>query len=470
MQRRDMPLLNNLKKLGFTQQPYAIGIPEKGRFTELRSIQTPKTEMWNSVLHAHEADRAGYHEDLRIHDPQTDVVYSFVVQNMPAPGEKVLAVRQQDHSPEAMTAVGIIPAGYGKGTIKQLFSRPTEILKSEPGKMNFVTMGSSGTPERYTLIKPSSFENNNWLLLNTTPTRQTRQIPTDKPKYPHIDPNKIDFNNPNEKLSPKLDGAHNLFVIRPNKPIETFSYRKSKKTNTLIDHTFKTDLYKTKGSPELKNETIVRGELIGIKKDKSLMSNTDIAGILNSGTLRSRELQKEKGKLQPYIFDVVRFNGKDVSNLPYAEKLVMLGMLSNLHPQFQRPQVAETPLSKRRLFEDIKSGHYPLPSEGLVIYKNDSPVPIKAPFVKSTEVEITGFFPAEKGSKYHDKAVGGYEAQFATGGPKIRIGSGLDDKTRIDMYINPNKYIGNLATITYKNQLPSGLFRVPIHKTIRTLW
>ena len=97
-----------LKKLGF----YAVGIPERDRFTPLRELQKP--EMWQSVLHHHEAEVAGAHNDLRLLDPKTGVVYSFVVQRMPGPGEKVLAIRQQDHDVSAMAAVGEIKKGYGK--------------------------------------------------------------------------------------------------------------------------------------------------------------------------------------------------------------------------------------------------------------------------------------------------------------------------------------------------------------------
>lgn len=451
-----------IRKLGF----YAVGIPERNRFTPLREIKKP--EMWQSALHSHDAQIAGHHFDLRLLDPKTRVVYSFVVQRMPNPGEKVLAIRQQDHSPEAMGAIGEIKKGYGKGVISQVFKEPIEVTKSEPGKFSFV-IPKAGTPERFTLLKV--FEGKNWLLINHTPVQTSRQLPLDKPKYPQVDTNSLNSQNENEIWSPKLDGSHNLFVLRAGKPIETFSYRKSRRGDRLIDHSYKTDLYKTKTSPHMKGETIVRGELVGLRKDQSgPLTNTEIAGMLNAATLKSREMQREKGKLEPYIFDIAKLENKDVSNAPYDFKLELLERIKRLHPQLKIPPMARNFTDKQIMLSDIKAGVHPLTREGVVIYNKNQPVPTKAPFVKSTELRILGFYPAAKGSKYEGRAVGGYIAEEGDQKPKIRVGSGLNDVMREDMFQNPEKYIGNLATITYKDRLRSGKFRVPIHKGMRTLW
>ena len=450
------------KKLGF-----AVGIPERGRFTPLR--QTKEPEMWESVLHHHEAQRAGSHNDLRLHDPKTGIVYSFVVQRMPNPGERVLAIRQQDHDPSSMTFTGRIPKGqYGAGTMKKVFKEPIEVTKSQDDKLSFV-IHKAGTPERYTLIKPGTFENNNWLLVNHTPTGQRRKIPLDKPKYQEVDPKALDPNNTEEIWAPKLDGAHNLFILREGKPIETFSYRKSRKGDKLIDHTYKTNLYKTLG--KLKGETIIRGELVGLKNDKSgPLTSSEIAGMLNAGTLKSRALQQEKGKLHPFIFDVEKYKGVNFKHYPYGQKIELLKEINRLHPELKLVPMAKDWSDKQLMLSDIKAGVYPLTREGVVVYNEGDAVPKKAPFKKNTELRVLGFYPAATGSKYEGKAVGGYIGQESDKAPPVRVGSGLDDQTRVDMYQNPEKYIGNLSTIEYKEKLKSGKFRVPIHKQMRTLW
>ena len=447
-----------LKKLGF----YAVGIPERSKYTAMRTTKDP--EMWAAVLHSHNAIQAGHHMDLRLHDPETNIVYSFVVQRMPNPGEKALAIRQQDHDKSSMEFTGTIPKGqYGAGTMSKVFDKPIEVTKSETGKLSFV-IHNAGTPERYTLLK--AFDGNNWLLVNHTPTRTTRTVPLEKPKYPEIKPDSIDINNKDEVMAPKLDGAHNIFVIRKNKPIESFSYRKSKKGDRLIDHTYKTDLYRVIGE----ENAVVRGEFTGERNDRTgPLTNSEVAGMLNSSTLKSRELQQQKGNLVPYIFDIDSYGGKDTRNLNYKDKLMILNNIAIKYPNFKLPPIAHTPDEKRMMLSDIKAGKHPLTREGVVIYNKNLSVPIKAPLVKSTELKILGFFPS-KSSKFNGQTVGGYVGSESSAGAQIRVGSGLDDETRKDMYQNPDKYIGNLTTITYKDRLSSGKFRVPIHKHMRTLY
>jgi len=450
-----------LKKLGF-----AVGITERGKYTPLRQFTNP--ELWDSVLHAHDAQRAGPHHDLRLHDPKTDIVYSFVVQRMPNPGEKVLAIRQQDHNPASMAFTGRIPKGqYGAGTMKRVFKETIEITKSEENKFSFVIHKGGGS-DRYTLIKPTSFENNNWLLVNHTPTRK-RNLPTSKPSYSQISFNKVDIHNDDQLLAPKLDGAHNLFILRKNKPIETFSYRKSKKSDKIIDHSYKTDLYKIIST--LKGPTIVRGEMAAFDKNTSEpLTSSEIAGMLNSGTLRSRALQKEKGKLKPYIFDVDKYEGKNVAGEPYMRKLEILKEINRAHPELRLVPTVTGHSDKQMFLSDMKAGRNPLTREGVVVYNKNSAIPIKAPLSKSTELRILGFFDAKAGSKYDGNAVGGYIGEETDKSPQIRVGTGLDDETRRDMYLNPEKYVGNLSTIEYKEKLKSGKFRTPAHKTMRTMW
>jgi len=448
-----------LKKLGF-----AVGIPERNKFTPMRKIKEP--EMWDSVLHAHDAQRAGPHNDLRLHDPKTGVVYSFVVQHMPGPGQKMLAIRQQDHDESAMNFTGRIPKGqYGAGTIKKIFKEPIEITKSEDGKFSFVIHKGGGS-ERYTVIKPASFEDKNWLIINHTPT-QSRGLPMEKAKYKELGLKHVKSLNNNEVWAPKLDGAHNLFVLRRGKPIETFSYRKSKKSDKLIDHSYKTDLYKS--IAKTPGTTILRGELIATKNGMPLQSS-EISGMLNAGTLKSRALQQEKGKLVPYIFDVDRAGGRNTAKLPYREKLQILKSINKIHPELKLVPTANNLTDKQIMLSDIKAGVHPLTREGIVVYNKDEAIPYKIPFKKTTELRIIGFKKAKSGSKYEGKAVGGYIGQRSDRGASITVGSGLDDQTRQDMFHFPEKYVGSLATIEYKEELRSGKLRVPIHKTMRTMW
>jgi hypothetical protein len=117
-------------------------------------------------------------------------------------------------------------------------------LKAEPQKITFNVYRTNGDTERYAMINTGG---DNWLFHNVTPTRITRpEIPSEKPHYKSIAPEVLDPTKPNEVWAPKVDGALNVFLLRPDKQIETYSYRPSSRgANRLIDHTFRLGLYRT---------------------------------------------------------------------------------------------------------------------------------------------------------------------------------------------------------------------------------
>jgi len=119
------------------------------------------------------------------------------------------------------------------------------------------------------------------MLYNYTPTKESKiykDVPDYKRSYKSIEPERLTLNTSrqDEAFAPKLDGAHNLVVLRPNKRPDVFSYRNSVRGPERIDHTFKTNLYKQTSPKEL-GDTILRSELF-IPGGKG----NDTARILNS--------------------------------------------------------------------------------------------------------------------------------------------------------------------------------------------
>jgi ATP-dependent DNA ligase len=216
-----------------------------------------------------------------------------------------------------------------------------------------------------------------------------------------------------------------------------------------------TDLYKVTSPKELGNTTL-RGELF-VPGAESHISG----GMLNSNVYKSRDAQKTKGKINNVIFDVVKFKGKNVEGRPYSEKLEMLKQINKLVPELKLPELAQTTEEKKRLYEMIRDNKHPQTSEGVVIYKHNQSVPIKAKKVKDYDVEITGVFPASLGSKYDGRAIGGFLGKYEGQGPEIRIGGGLTDELREAAYMNPRKYVGRYARIKALQKFESGKFRMP---------
>lgn len=251
-------------------------------------------------------------------------------------------------------------------------------------------------------------------------------------------------------------------MLRPNKRPDIFSYRSSKKGPERIDHTFKTELYKTPAPEEL-GKTILRAELYipGAK-------NNETAQILNSSTPKARELQKKKRPLEIAAFDVVKYKGKNVEDRPYKEKLNILREIAQKIPGINLPELASDPIEKRQLFNTIISGNHPKTKEGIVIYKLDESRPIKVKKREDYDVQIIGTYPAKKGSKYDKKGVGGFIGIPEGSTTPIRFGSGLTDTIRLEAFKNPDAFIGEWAKIKSQHVHPSGMHQAPIFKELRS--
>jgi len=459
----------NLRELLLIKNGETIpGIPDRNKFQNIPKVKDPV--IWEFAVHSHEAEVAGPHKDLRLGDPETGHAHSWVIQHLPKPGEKVLAIHQPTHTLDYMNFEGKIESGYGKGNVSLEARDKVEVVKAEPGKLSFVVHKST-TPGRYTLIK--AFDGKNWLLVNHTPTRLSRSVPAYKPKYKEKELSKLDYMDDSKIWSPKIDGAHALFVLRKDKPIETYSYRVSRKdNNALIDHTFKTSLYRNIAPPEVGNETVLRGELFAKDNTGKVLASNETSGMLNASTMKSRELQAEKGGLDHIIYDIDTYRGRNVANLPYRDKFPLLKEVVDLTPGLKLAPMAQTWSDKQMLLSDVKSGRYPLTSEGIVEFDLDSPVPSKMKMAKDTEVYIRGFYPAAKNSKYDGVAVGGIIASLKKDGPaNIRIGSGLTDDLRRDFFNNPGQYIGKLIKVSYQDFYPATeKFRMPVFLGFREMW
>ena len=443
---------------------YAPGIPSK-TVKDLPRISSP--EPMRLAIQKHIARKAGLHYDVRIVDEKSGKAYSWAVRSLPSfPGDKVLAKLQPTHTAAYSTWSGVIPEGYGAGTVDLFSQDKIEVIKAEPSKITFNVYKSNGDTERFAMINTSG---DDWLFYNVTPTRTTRpEIPAEKPHYKSIDPDTLDPSKPNEVWAPKVDGALNVFLLKPDKPIETYSYRPSAKgVNKLIDHTFRMGLHRTTVPTAFKGSTVVLGETFARDRASGeVLSTADTSARLLSNVWRSRELQ-ERAPLDNIIFNVLRYNGRDVSKKPYGEKLNILKQISMAVPQLKMPPLAYTEEDKKELMKEVKSGAHPLTEEGVVVYKLDKDTPEKAKLQQDFDVYIRGMYPGE--GKHRGKAAGGFMYSYEPNGKIVgRVGGGFSDEMRRQMWINPKGFSGQLARVFAQEKLPSGALRMPIFKDIRS--
>jgi hypothetical protein len=439
---------------------FAPGIPSKERSHELPEISSPTT--WQFGVHDHNAERRGRHFDLRLGDPETGDAHSWAMHtSWPKPGEKTWAIQQPTHTVRYMDFEGRIPEGYGKGDVKLFDRDKTEVTSSRPGHVSFNIYRSNG-PEEYTLHRVGDKQ---WILMNRTTHRAKHpNLPDSKPKYKEISTSKLSYDDPRVIFQPKIDDAHNLFIFpEAGEQIRVVSYRPTNRAQGVIEHTHKIPgIYGTRVPKDL-GGTILRGGLYALDpKTGEATPAEHVGGLLNSDVWKSREKQKEHGELLSVLYDVVRFHGKDMSNAPYKEKLEVLKKVEALLPHaVHLPRIARTVKEKKQMVEDIHAGRLPETKEGVVVWNlEEGTSPIKAKFVKEHDVYVRDFFPGD--GKYKSRGVGGFLFSHEPDGPIVgRVGTGLSDEQRIDMYKHPELYKGLVARVKAQQKYSSGALRAP---------
>lgn len=436
----------------------ALGIPDRSKIHELPEIKKPT--VWEFTVHAHDATRRGFHRDLRLADSKTGYAHSWAIDKLPEPGKATYAIVQPTHTMKYMNFTGTIKDGYGAGDVKIEDRDKVEVLNASPGHITFVQYRGAG-PETFTLHK---IYDKNWRLYNRTLTRaQHPDLPTHKPDYKEIEYDKIPESDAHI-LSAKIDDAHQLFYMKaPGDPIRVISYRPSaRNAGGIIEHSHKIKSLFGQEVPKELSNTIIRGGIYAMhpKSGKATSSNV-LAGLLNSAVFKSRESQKEHGELKAVIYDVERFKGKDVSRLPYGEKLKILEKAKELIPAFSLPRMATTPKEKAKLLNDIKKGLVPETTEGVVIWNKEKyEAPIKAKLKQEHDVYVREFFGGT--GKLKDKGVGGFTYSHEPKGLIVgRVGTGFSDELRQAMFKDPTKYIGLVAKIHSQEKYQSGALRAP---------
>jgi 8-oxo-dGTP pyrophosphatase MutT (NUDIX family) len=441
----------------------APGIPSKKIKRVIPTVTEPTT--WDYARQHHYAHRAGFHTDLRISDGQR--AFSWAIRHFPEkPGEQRLALRQPDHRKGYMKWEGEIPAHvYGGGKVVLHDIAKTEILEAGPDKIRF-NLYHKREPQEFVLIKTDDKKNKDrWLIKNVTLTRKQDKstvIPETKPVYKETVIDKPEkYLGPEYVASAKLEGAHSLFYF-DGKKIRAMSYRPTQRQAGIIDHTYKMPkAMLQKVAPELKG-TLLRGEIYGVDKHGKALASQEVSGLLNSSVQKARETQAEKGhKLVPAIFDIVKYRGKDVTHLPYEGKLQIIQKIINKLKHFEIPRLAHTKQEKAKLISDIKSGREPKTKEGVVFWnlKDPKAAPVKAKIRPDYDIYVREVFEGE--GKY-EKHAGGFTYSLTSSGPIIgRVGTGLSDTLRKDMWTHKSKYVGKVAKVTAQEQFPSGALRAP---------
>lgn len=436
----------------------ALGLPDQSNYGDVSQLTPGQLVDW--VVQQHDAQRAGRHFDVRFGTPDTGLHSWAVRRGLPQPGEKHLAIQQPIHEHGYKEFEGIIPQGYGAGTVRRQQGGQVLITKVEPGSIHFTT-AQGRFPERYALIKPKAGKN--WLLLNTTPTQQ---VPYGKVHYATIPTEKaeevIEGLQPGSSVQAKIDGAASLTKLFKDH-VEVVSYRTAKGTGYPIVHTERVLHGRPRSQipPELVG-SVIRGELYGVGPEGRSIPPQQLGGILNAGVAKAIQRQRDQQiKLKNMVFDVHQLGSTPVGDMPYDQRMAKLReILPHLPGEtFHLPEEARTPAEARAMFEKIRTGQHPLTNEGIVIHPATGK-PTKVKFMDDHDVYLREVFPGE--GKYKGTAAGGFRYSHEPEGPIVgEVGTGLSDDLRRDLWENQANYIGRVAKVRAQQRFPSGALRAP---------
>jgi hypothetical protein len=427
------------------------GVPERKTST-LPDIKKPET--WEFSAHPHAAERAGMHIDMRLGNPKSGIAHSFVLpgrDSLPGPGEMARVIPTFDHTIKYMDYMGPITSSYGKGEVLKGRRTQADVYHMTPEE-------TPGTKIRFNLYDgthPEEFairrDGDNWFLHNKTQTRDRRpDLPSAKPEMKEVGLDDIDPNDKDQILMPKLDGAHSIIDLQAGRSPRLFSYRVGKVSQTgLIEHTHKLRDLLTHKVSDILGDTILRGEIIGVKNGKAIPAE-QLTGFLNSKVWESRRKQDdEKVKLQAYPFNVIKYQGRDVSDEPFHVKQEILAKVRQAIPELEHVPMLSDPKEKTFLLNSIRAKGYPLTDEGVVVVGPDGVKSIKAKVLPDYDVYVRKVHPAVSGStgEAHDRT-GAISYSWTANGPIVgRLGGFKHDEAR-DMLANPHQYIGRVAKVT----------------------
>lgn len=452
------------------------------------------------VIQKHHASQLHY--DFRLE--MDGVLKSWAVPKGPStnPDVKRLAMMVEDHPYNYRSFEGIIPSGYGAGTVmvwdegvyeladangKDKRTQDKELNKGiYSGKLHFILHGKKLKGE-YALVKTHGRGDNGWLLIKVKDKYVSNEDVTLKDKSVISKKTLTQI----QKTTTNIYGAKRVNESRVKKEIESekktslvkilkvrrrskFPAKLSPMLATLVDEPFddeawqfeiKWDGYRTiafcnKSKVDLKSrndksfnekfypvckaiqdwniKAVIDGEVVVLDQN----------GKSNFGSLQNWRSEAD-GEIYFYVFDILWLNGKDLMQIPLSERRTIL---KQLMPESDIIRLSENfEVSGIEFFETTKK----MGLEGIIAKKSDSTyspgirskewVKIKAN--KRQEMVIGGYTKNDDSSKsFSSLLLGVYERDKLI--YKGKVGTGFNDKQQKEMLKQFKRYITKSSPFT----------------------
>lgn len=226
-------------------------------------------------------------------------------------------------------------------------------------------------------------------------------------------------------------------------------------------------------------DTVVDGELVYIKDNGDGTITSDRGYVMTATRSNTpHRIHAHAPALAYIVFDVLRIGGVDARGNPWHERRAALERLWGERDLETFAAASDdtyfTALSQRFPYSrDGRNALIAVGFEGVVVKAVDSKYRagkswdwLKDKASDTEDCEIIGMYDATAGSKYEGNAVGGicFRTEWGYEG---RVGSGIPDDLRRDLYQRPDHYVGKTVEIEHRGRQESGALLNPVFMFIR---
>ena len=406
-----MSLTDYQRKRDFRRTPEPKGKEPKGEPTR------------RYVVHRHHATRL--HWDVRLE--MRGVLASWAVPNGPPleAGKRRLAVHTEDHPIEYLRFHGVIPDGYGAGTMTIWDTGTYELIEEKPNEVK-IRMKGERLDGEWVIVQTKQNEGRDWLMIkHGTP-------PKNDPLLSKIEPMLASaadqpFDSPDFTYEPKWDGVRTIAFVDGGEV--------RLQTRNLLDCT-KQYPEATQAAEALTGayHAILDGEIVALN-EKGVPSFQRLQPRMHvSDESTVRKLRKSTPVIYQ-VFDILYADGEDLTRKPLRERMRRLD--DALTPMGSIRRSEGFPGTGVALFEAAREQGI----EGIVAKRLDSiyqpgarsPAWVKIKAFRTMECVIGGWTAGQGG---RTKTLGALLLGVYRDGklqPVGHVGTGFDERTLRDL-------------------------------------
>lgn len=249
------------------------------------------------------------------------------------------------------------------------------------------------------------------------------------------------WEDPQYLAEPKYRGVQSVVLVDDEGKARFFSRQKTEHTENLPEQLRKLP-------PEYHNSSFIAELLHPGPNEEPYGDEQFVSGLVHSKPENARQKQEKFGPMQMKLLDLYRYQGEDVSNMPYRDRRQLLP-----------DGVEATQKNKRKFFQNlINQG-----AEGIVLKHQEAPYRKRMYKVKPRQTytfQVLDVVPSEK----HEWAASLIYGKNGRAIGKVNI---AQPDLRKQYYNNPEEIIGKTITISGEGTGSTGAILKPVIEEIK---